>query len=490
MLPSETETYKRVAALPQPDKAKATSKIKYGLIVPPSVFVVPCGWEWAHRAPFEGPSIIASLVKGLGYEFKLFDQRAIKEPKDVLEKISGFDIVGIATYEDSFPYIKSVCEIIKKNNPKCVVMLGGPLVTSAPELIMKNTVADFAVIGEGELTLTELMDYIANNNYAKRIGDIDGLLWRNTSGKLIMNKKREQMDNLDAVPFQDLSVWEMYNGKDIPEVYLSYSRGCVCNCAFCYRPMPKLSHKSIDRVKSELAYLGKYNFKFAWWNDLTFVNNLDYVHKLLDEAFPAHPHRWCCFARAVGVDLPVLRHMKENGCDLILYGFESISQDILDCYRKGTNKHAIINTIQLTRESGIKCGGLLIVGAPNETMVEIDNLIEFCKEFKEVTRVKYLSILPGTALYRQALENGTITDELAHLYWLATEESVEEDIDRPGFIKMAKGLTRDQLKYAYHTVNTMIEQRPYNYEVEKNVFLKKPMAFKRGSDLEKARRIN
>jgi len=490
MLPSETQTYKRVANLPLPHEAVVTNKIKYGLVVPPSPFVMPQGWEWAHRAPFEGPSIIASLIKGLGYEFRLLDQRAVKDPDDLIGKLKNYDVVGISTYEDCFPYIKKVCEIIKKENPSCIIELGGPLVTSAPELIMRNTIADYAVVGEGELTLTELMDYISENKYAKKIEEIDGLAWRNKDGELIINKEREQMDNLDAVPFQDFSVWEMYRGKDIPEIFLSYSRGCICNCAFCYRPMPKLKYKSVDRVKRELAYLGKYNFKFAWWNDLTFVNNLDFVHKLLNEAFPAHPHRWVCFARAVGVNASVLKHMKENGCDLILYGFESISQDILDCYRKGTTKHAILNTIHLTRESGIKCGGLLIVGAPNETIKEINNLIEFCQEFKEITRVKYLSIIPGTALYRKALEDKTITDELTHLYWLATEESVEEDIDRPGFIKMAKGLTRDQLKYAYHTVNTMIEQRPYNYEIEENVFLEKPIEFKKGKALEESRKIN
>lgn len=489
MLPSETQTYKRVAALPLPDQAIVTSNIKYGLIVPPSPFVMPCGWEWAHRAPFEGPSIIASLVKGLGYGFRLFDQRAIKDPNDLVGKLKGYDVVGVTAYEDNFPYIKAACEIAKKDNPNCIVVMGGPLVTSAPELLMNNTVADYAVLGEGELTLTELMDYISKNEFAKPIEDIEGLARRNQDGSVVINKEREQMDNLDAVPFQDFSAWEMYRGKDIPEIFLSYSRGCVCNCAFCYRPMPKLRYKSIDRVKRELAFLGKYNFKFAWWNDLTFVTDKEFVHKLLDEAFPAHPHRWCCFARAVGVDLPVLKHMKENGCDLILYGFESISQDVLDCYRKGTTKHAILNTIHLTRESGIKCGGLLIVGAPDETMEMVNNLIEFCKEFKEITRVKYLSILPGTALYRQALKEGIVKDELAHLYWLSTEESIEEDIDKPGFINMSKHLTKDQLKYAYHAVNTMIEQRPYNYELEENVFLEKPVEFKKGKDLEESRKI-
>lgn len=475
----DTDAEKRLAHLPLPHEAKVTHDLHFCLIVPPSPFVVPCGWEWTHTAPFEGPSIIASLIKGLGYRFTLLDQRDNPDPSALDGRLGGFDIIGIATYEDNFPYIKRATEIAKADSPERPVVLGGPLVTSVPELILRNTSADYAVVGEGELTLIELMDLLEGNGLALPKDTIKGLVWKSDNGRIQSNPVREQMKRLDSVPLQDLSVWERFKGKDIPEIYLSYSRGCIADCTFCYRAFPALRYKSVERVRSEIEYLKRYNFRMVWWNDLTFVTSKAYVHKLLDEAFTAHDFRWCCFSRVTGVDSEILRHMKERGCDLILYGFESVTQDILDAYRKQATRNDIVNAITLTKEAGLKVGGLFIIGAPHETKGTLRNTVKFCQEFKEVTRVKYLSAIPGTALYRKAVEEGIIKDDLAHLYFLAQEQSAEEDIDKEGFVLFSKHITKEDLRTAYRAINGTIERRPYDYTNPENDFLEEGKAFEK-----------
>lgn len=475
----ETDTEERLANLPLPHNAKVTRDLHFCLIVPPSPFVVPCGWEWTHTAPFEGPSIIASLVKGLGYRFTLLDQRDNPDPSALDGRLGEFDIIGIATYEDNFPYIKRATEIARADSPERPVVLGGPLVTSVPELLMKNTSADYAVVGEGELTLIELMDFLSRDERAKEKVQINGLVWRDKQGRIVKNQQREQMRTLDAVPLQDLSVWERFSGKVIPEIYLSYSRGCIADCTFCYRPFPKLRYKSVERVRKEIDYLKRHNFRMVWWNDLTFVTSTRYIHRLLKEAFTAHDFRWCCFTRVTGIDFDILKEMKERGCDIVLYGFESVTQDILDAYRKQTTKNDIVNAIKLTKEAGLKVGGLFIIGAPHETRETLANTVEFCQEFREVTRVKYLSAIPGTALYWKAVEEGLIKDGLAHLYFLAREQSVEEDINKEGFVLFSKHITKEDLQATYRTVNGTIERRPYDYTAPENDFLEEGKAFEK-----------
>jgi anaerobic magnesium-protoporphyrin IX monomethyl ester cyclase len=472
-------TYHRMSLLPTPDKAKQTIQKNFALIVPPSPFVVPVGWEWTHTAPFEGPSIIASMIKGLGYGFKLLDQREDFDPESIRNKVKRFEFIGIACYEDSFPYQKRVIEICREENPSAQIVLGGPLVTSVPELLLKNTKADYAVIGEGELTLIRLMDYMSANEFSLPIREIKGIAWKDDYGKVHINEPRDQIRNLDAVPFQDFSVWDKFNGKDIPEIYLSTTRGCPHACSFCFRAMPKYREKSVERVKKEIEYLKQYNFKHAWINDLTFNVDDDRTHRMLDEAFATYKFSWNSFNRVTNVNLDVLKKMKERGCDIILYGFEAISQNILDSYRKGITQNDMINAITLTRESGIKVGGLFIIGAPEETRESLDFMINFCKEFKEVTRVKYLSALPGTPLYHQAIKDDIITDELAHLDFLSREQSIEGDIDEKGFLFMAKGITKDELRAAYKQINGCIEVRPYRYWENANTFLDKPEAFEK-----------
>lgn len=471
-------TYERLKRIPYPHDAKITKDRHFGLIVPPSPFVVPVGWEWVHTAPFEGPSIIATLVKGLGYQFTLLDQRDDFDPQSLSGKLKEFDIIGITTFEDGFPYIKQVTELAKTVNPNAPIILGGSLVASAPEIIMKNTQADYAVIGEGELTTIELLDFLEKNEYALAITDINGLAFKSEQGEIVINQARKQMEDLDAVPVQDFSVWDRFKGKTIPEIYLSTSRGCPFGCAFCFRTMPKFRVKSIQKVKVEVEYLKSYGFTHVWWNDLCFVANKERTHQLLDVVFSNYSFSWNCFSRVTDVDLEVLEHMKSKGCDIILYGFEAISQDILNSYRKGISQNDMIRAIELTRKAGIKVGGLFIIGAPEETKESLNRIIEFAKEFKEITRVKYLSALPGTPLYHQALAEGAIKNELDHLHFLAREQSIEEDVDEEGFLLMAKNVTKEDLRAAYKAVNTVIELRPYEYSTNENVFLETPVKFR------------
>jgi anaerobic magnesium-protoporphyrin IX monomethyl ester cyclase len=206
--PDNTSTYARLYKIAQAKNAKRIHDLKVGIIIPASCFVVPNGWEFVHRAPFEGPSVIAAVLKGLGLGVQIFDQRENFDPEALAAgPLKHLDIVAVATYEDSFPFVKRVVEIAKTEANNRPVILGGPLVTSVPRLIMDNTLADYAVIGEGELTVIELFDFILKKKGRLDIKEIRGLARRGLNGQAVINPRRVQMRDLDAVPFQDLSVW-------------------------------------------------------------------------------------------------------------------------------------------------------------------------------------------------------------------------------------------------------------------------------------------
>ncbi len=477
LLHNSEQTIRRIAALPLPHDAKASLTTSVALLVPPSVFVVPRGWEWVHAAPFEGPSILAALIKGLGYPFRLLDQREQFDPEQVRGLADGYDIVGISVWGDSFNYVRRAIEILKEENPLRPVILGGPLATAIPGLLLETTGADIVVSGEGEVTLTELLDYFSGNQWAMPLPQILGLSWRDGGGIIHHNPPRPQLTDLDVIPFQDFSVWDRFRDKQIPEIYLSYSRGCACNCTFCYRAFPKLNYKSVERVKREVDYYSDCGFKGAWWNDLTFVTDRAYVHRLMNRIFENHSFRWTAFSRVTGLDEETLLLMKEKGLDIVLYGMESVSPAVLESYHKGISRNSMIDTIHLHRKCGVKIGGLFIIGALNDNHESMAELIAFCNEFKEVTRVKYLSALPGTEFYRQCLQDGLITDEVQHLEWLSREQSVEEDIEQPGFVKFTPHLSSDELRGIYRDINYRIEVRPYDYSNGGNVYLEEAEKF-------------
>lgn len=478
MCPDNTNTYRRLYKITQTTSFKKIHSIRIGIIIPPSCFVVPNGWEFVHRAPFEGPSVISAVLKGLGLTVILLDQRENFDPECLAEgPLKNLDIVAIAVYEDSFPFIKRVINIAKEEDGRRPVILGGPLVTSVPRLVMDNTLADYAVVGEGELTIIELCDYLLKKNNTFSLKEIRGLAWKDCEGRTVLNPRRVQMRNLDAVPLQDFSVWPHVQKMGVvPEIYMSSSRGCSGCCAFCFKAMPLLSYKSPQRVRRELRYLKKYQYRFVWWNDLTFIDSKERVNKLMDEVFRGIDFRWSCFTRVDGVDIKTLTRMTNYGCDIVMYGFESITKEILDYFRKKVSRSQIIRAIELTRKAGLKVGGLFIIGGPGETRESLKRIVDFCGKFKEVTRVKYLSAIPGTYLYYDALKKGIIKNELEHLYFLAREHSVEEDE-----ILNFTNLPERQLREAYHEINRRIESRPYEYWNPVNRYLAKPREFKKRS---------
>jgi anaerobic magnesium-protoporphyrin IX monomethyl ester cyclase len=353
-------------------------------------------------------------------------------------------------------------------------VLGGPTATSSPALVLGAMAADFAVVGEGELTLIELLDHLLARPGAPGPRDIAGLAWKDAEGRVVVNPGRPQMKDLDAVPLQDLEAWPAVQaGGRVPELYMTYSRGCSGDCSFCFRAMPRLALKSPARVRAELRHLARFGFRMVWWSDLTFTASEKLVDRVLD-AIGDHDFRWCCFTRADRVSTPMLGRMRERGCDLVMYGFESVTPSILATYDKRTPPGAQLRAIEATRTAGLKVGGLFIIGAPGETHESLAATVEFCRRVREVTRVKYLSLLPGTALYRWARREGLVGDEALHLRFLSRERSVEDDE-----IINVCGLPDELLRTTYREVNRLVEQRPYEYWNPVDRFLDEPRGFAR-----------
>jgi hypothetical protein len=70
-----------------------------------------------------------------------------------------------------------------------------------------------------------------------------------------------------------------------------------------------------------------------------------------------------------------------------------------------------------------------------------------------------------------------IRDEVKHLEWLSEEQSIEEDIENPGFVKFCSKLSTAELRAIYRDINYRIEVRPYDYSNGGNVYLENAEKF-------------
>jgi radical SAM superfamily enzyme YgiQ (UPF0313 family) len=119
---------------------------------------------------------------------------------------------------------------------------------------------------------------------------------------------------------------------------------------------------------------------------------------------------WSCNAKAI-VPYETLKVLKDNGLRLLLVGYETGSQEILNGIRKGTRVDVARRFTEDCHKLGIVIHGTFIVGLPGETPETIESTIKFANEINPHTiQVSLAAPYPGTELYAQAVANGWLTD--------------------------------------------------------------------------------
>jgi radical SAM superfamily enzyme YgiQ (UPF0313 family) len=404
---------------------------RVALVVGPSPFSMPRGWEFFLTSPYEGVTYIATVLSNAGYPVRIVDVRYEADPVRAAYEavIDHADVVGIATFEDNFPFVEQLIAEVKYARPGVPVILGGSLVTSVPHVFMKHTAADVAVISEGELTILELMDAYTAGLWPRKLPEIRGIWYRDADGRGRPTPPRGQMPDLNSLPRMRLDLWPQSKGpKGLqPQIIASYSRGCKMDCSFCYRTTPQERVKSPEILDRDLRHLKEsYNTEFIFFVDLTFTAHKAQTLGYLD-VIKQHDLSWTCLTRCADVDSEVLTNMREAGSDIVLYGVESLGTNILKTARKGNSENVSNNAMWRTWDAGVRFGGLLIVGLPGETEESLDHAARWAEEHKHITRVKYLSAMPGTTVYQQGVRDGVIRSEVDHLRWLAIEQALVQD---------------------------------------------------------------
>ncbi len=115
---------------------------------------------------------------------------------------------------------------------------------------------------------------------------------------------------------------------------------------------------------------------------------------------------WSCNAKA-NVPRRTLEILRDNGLRLLLVGYESGDQRILNNIKKGLRLDVAREFTRNAKALGITIHGTFILGLPGETPATIQETIRYACEIEPDTiQVSLAAPYPGTALYRQAEEQG------------------------------------------------------------------------------------
>jgi radical SAM superfamily enzyme YgiQ (UPF0313 family) len=223
---------------------------------------------------------------------------------------------------------------------------------------------------------------------------------------------------MDELPFvvdvyrRDLTVENYLIGYLLhPYVSLYTGRGCRSKCTFCLWPQTVGGHRyrtrSAEHVADEIALAARYfpQVKEYFFDDDTFTDDLPRAEAIARRLGKLGV-TWSCNAKA-NVPYETLKVLKDNGLRLLLVGYESGNQKILNHIKKGIRLDIARRFTKDAKSLGIKIHGTFIVGLPEETRETIEETIRFaCEIDPDTIQVSIAAPYPGTELYREALERG------------------------------------------------------------------------------------
>ncbi|MBF0869322.1 MULTISPECIES: hopanoid biosynthesis associated radical SAM protein HpnJ [Gluconobacter] len=360
----------------------------------------------------------AALVPGS----RLIDAPPAKMGMDpILEDVKNRDLVIMHTSTPSFASDVRVAQMIKDANPKIMIGMVGAKVAVQPEESMKQGgPIDFVARNEFDFTIKEIAE-------GKPLAEVDGITWRNAEGEIIANKDRAMIEDMDSLPFvtevykRDLNINDYFIGYlKHPYISIYTGRGCKSRCTFCLWPQTVGGHRyrtrSPEHVAAEIRLAKQYfpEVQEFMFDDDTFTDDLPRAEAIAREMGKLGV-TWSCNAKA-NVPYETLKVMKENGLRLLLVGYESGNQQILHNIKKGMRVEVAKEFTKNCHKLGIKIHGTFIVGLPGETKETIQETIAFAKEINPHTlQVSLAAPYPGTALHKQATENGWLNVDAAEL---------------------------------------------------------------------------
>ncbi|MBU0953649.1 MAG: B12-binding domain-containing radical SAM protein [Nanoarchaeota archaeon] len=399
---------------------------------------------------------LASVLREKGYkdpeEFAYFEGSYAHSPDVTIEQLKEYkpDILCFTLQTIYIDDCKKIATWFKKENPIGIVVAGGPHATILPKETLEEF-ADIVIIGEGEITLPEMLENLNNLEVVK------GCAFKKDD-QVIINPPRDTIHDLDSIPFpaRDLLDQRYF---DIGQLTINGSRGCPFSCTYCQDTLnqifgmkfrqrsPKNVVNEIETAKELFRSRGSRVTNFVFTDDgITYRREWmrGVAQELIAQGNTLH---WMGDTRADTVpDDDTLRLLRRAGCMKMAVGVESGNDYIRnEIFRKGVSREKIVDAFKRLRAADIQPHAFLMVGSPGETMESIFDTLYLLDEIKPASaQVSVTTPLPGTGLYDLAQEQNILKAS----HYKDFDYYYESNIELENFTKEEIERVRNAVKYA------------------------------------------
>ncbi len=376
--------------------------------------------EGGSELPPLGIALLAAITRENGYLTTILDAAALRLSHDsTLEKIIGEspDILGITSTTTTIYNAAYIARMLRQKGSRIKIVIGGAHVTSCPyETMSVFPEFDVGVVGEGEITILELLKCFENDS---DLNNCKGIIFRN-NGRIVFTGRRAFIEDLDKLPFPawdllpDLVKYYQPAADSLhrsPATLLVTSRGCPGKCVFCEKSMfgNKIRGYSAEYIIGMIEHLTvNYGIKDIFFEDDNFPafkkRVKDFCRILKEKNIDI---TFSIMGRVDMVDPEMLKILKEAGCWQVGYGCESGSQKILDSINKGIKVEQIERALKITHQAGLKIKGLFMLGNFGETKETIEETLKFIKNVPmDDFHINGFTPLPGTLASKLAKQYG------------------------------------------------------------------------------------
>jgi anaerobic magnesium-protoporphyrin IX monomethyl ester cyclase len=355
---------------------------------------------------YEGPPLsaplcllsLASTLRAAEFVVVVIDAAIELAYKDrVLLEAADALCLGISLLTG--PMIKGAIEIataVKQRFPKLPIILGGWHPSLLPDETLKEGFVDAIVRGQGELTLLEVAEALAER---RTIEAVQGLSWKSNGHRQHNPERRvERLESLPPPAFEmvDFDAYARICG--VRKLAYATSVGCPYACNYCTDMVfykRRFNALPAERVVRELA-------------DLVIRYRIEEV-ALLDSNFPVDLRRALEIARGIAesgvkfrwtfqASTDFLCRMSEDevrllglsGVSHMGFGTESTSESVLKLMNKRHQRvNEMFETARKAQLAGIRVTFNLIFGYPGETEADrattFRTMNEIARQFRNVS---------------------------------------------------------------------------------------------------------
>ena len=402
-------------------------------------------WDALMPYPPLGTLYAAAYMRSKGYSVALFDAMLAESEAEWAAALDKYQPRFACIFEDNFNYLSKMClsrmreaafrmtEMAKARG--IPVILCGADMTDHADLYFAHG-ADYILLGEGELTLGELLDTLTGRS-AQPLDQILGLalpVIADSRFGISRTARRPDIRDLDALPFP---AWDLVDIPRYQKIWcerhgyysmnLVTTRGCPYHCNWCAKPIwgQRYNSRSPENVVAEMKWLkDQFHPTHIWFADDILGLKPGWIEKfadLLHAADAVIPFK--CLNRADLVTDSVAAALASAGCQTVWMGAESGSQKILDAMDKGDTVQDIYTAARRLRANGILVGFFLQFGYPGETWEDIQLTLKMVREcLPDDIGISVSYPLPGTKFFERVKlelgekQNWVDSNDLAMLY--------------------------------------------------------------------------